>query len=131
MRPVSGEHVCTECAAIMRPCGNLDYFPVDKDLRRELINRLHGVSRDHGHAKAIIERWRTTQRAAPKEADLIELAGETRNEADGLSSGCSKCNGAYWVVVNGEARRCECTRGRALRQMDRQRNERREIANAR
>jgi hypothetical protein len=121
MAPITN---CETCKRLIRLCSGLDYFPADQEVRGILIERLHTLARDHQHAKAMIDRWLETEVVAPKVANLVSLAAGTRNEADELSSGCSECKGEYWVVVEGEARRCKCARGEALRQMARRAAER-------
>jgi len=90
---------------------------VDAEVRRLLVERLHCLAKDHQHARAMIDRWLETRTAAPKVADLVSLASETRT-AQALPAGCASCGGEYWVVGPNGATRCNCARGSALRQLE-------------
>jgi hypothetical protein len=116
MEPGKGN--CETCKRLIRLCGNLDYFPVDPQIRLLLVERLHRLAGDHQHAKAMIDRWLDTQTAAPKVADLVSLAAQVRTASQGLPAGCPVCNGQPWVEGPDGWGRCSCGRGQALHQMD-------------
>jgi|SRR5579871_3215993 len=106
---------CATCAGLIRLCGGLDFFPADAEVRRLLIERLHVVSANHDHAKAIINAWLTTETTAPKVADLVNLSKKIREPGKGeLPAGCNICRGEYWVITELGAMRCRCARGQAL-----------------
>jgi hypothetical protein len=121
----NGKGSCSVCTGLIRLCGGLDYFPSDIEVRKLLVERLHRVAKSHEHAKGMIDRWLDTKTAAPKVADLVDLATAVRIASDSLPAGCDVCRGEPWVVVERGARRCTCTRGQALRAKDAQREEER------
>jgi hypothetical protein len=51
-------------------------------------------------------------------------SGKGERTAQGLPAGCSRCNGAPFVIHDRGAGRCACPRGQALRQMDQHRGKR-------
>jgi len=111
-----GNSDCDFCKRLIRLCSGLDYFPADAEVRRLLIERLHVVSANHEHAKAMINAWLTTETAAPKVADLVKLSKAVRRPGDtSLPPGCNACNSGYWVITENGADRCQCARGQALR----------------
>jgi hypothetical protein len=111
-----GKSNCVTCAGLLRLCGNLDFFPADAEVRKLLVERLHGLARDHQQAKAMIDRWISGHAMAPKVSDLVGLAAETRKIAEGpLPAGCEVCDGANWVMAEKGMTRCSCQRGQALR----------------
>lgn len=117
-----GKHNCATCAGLIRLCSGLDFFPADAEVRRLLVERLHRLANSHEHARAMVERWLDTQTAAPKVADLVELATTVCSEPrSALPAGCDRCDGAWFVVTDQGAARCTCARGQALLQMDRRR----------
>jgi hypothetical protein len=114
----AGNTNCQDCANYIRLCSGLDFFPSDVEVRRLLVERLHRSAKNHGHAKAMIERWLDTQTVAPKVVDLIRLAGEVRIEMSNLPKGCEICSGQPFVVTDRGAQRCGCARGEALKAME-------------
>ena len=114
----AGKTSCQVCAALIRLCSGLDFFPSDVEVRRLLVERLHRSAKNHDHAKAMIERWLDIQTEAPKAVDLIRLAGEVRIEIANLPKGCEICCGHPFVVTDRGAQRCMCARGQALKAMD-------------
>jgi hypothetical protein len=121
MEPNKGN--CERCKALIRLCGGLDYFSADPEVRLLLIERLHRLASDHAHARAMVDHWLDTQTVAPKVSDLVSLAAQVRTSSSGLPVGCDVCHGDVWVIGNRGAARCTCPRGQALRQMDRQREQ--------
>lgn len=118
----SGKGSCTVCGGLIRLCGGLDFFPVDVEIRRLLVERLHRLARDHKHAGRMIDHWLDTQAAAPKVADLVSLSNNVRSEQAALPDACDACHGEPWIVPDERgARRCECARGHALAAKDRER----------
>jgi hypothetical protein len=109
--------MCVVCAGLIRLCRNLDFFSPDMEIRRLLIDQLHGIADDHDHAKTMIYQWLKSSPAAPKVSDFLRMAQETRKQ-DALPAGCGQCRGEPFVVQEDGARRCTCPRGQALRQMD-------------
>src|SRR5690242_7130247 len=61
-----GKGSCAACTALIRLCSGLDFFPVDAEVRKLLVERLHRLARNHDHAKLMVDRWLETQTAAPK-----------------------------------------------------------------
>lgn len=122
---MEAKDTCATCAALIRLCAGMDFFPADAEVRRLLVGRLHRLAKNHDHAKAMINRWLDTQTAAPKVADLVALAGEVPSTPGAsLPAPCEECaaNGGNWRVVHrGGAEgmdRCLCARGVALRALD-------------
>ncbi|HXS94174.1 MAG TPA: hypothetical protein VN736_06175 [Candidatus Limnocylindrales bacterium] len=95
-----------------------------------MIERLHALAKNHDHAQAMIAKWLNTQTAAPKVANLVDLAGEVRAEHQTLPDGCNVCRGELWIVVETGAKRCSCARGLALKAKDRAREDERRAKNA-
>ena len=92
-------HSCPECTRLIRLCSGLDFFPADGEVRRLLIDSLHGNSRNHDQAKAIIEHWLRTQTTAPKVANLVALARDLRENIS-LPPGCEICRGEPWIITD-------------------------------
>jgi hypothetical protein len=115
-----GKDNCPVCAGLIRLCAGLDFFPADLEVRWLLVRRLHGLAKDHQHAKAMISRWLETEVLAPKIANLVSLAAQVRI-GPALPAGCDICGGQPFVVNEFGAGRCTCARGQALRQLDRAR----------
>ncbi len=119
-----GRVAATNARASCGSRSNLDFFPVDVEVRTLLVaERFHRVAKDHQHAQAMIDHWLDTQPAAPKVADLVSLASSVRSPSSpGLPEGCGICQGEPFVFVEerGGADRCTCPRGQALRQLERQ-----------
>ncbi len=120
---------CTTCAGLIRLCAGLDFFPVDPAIHELLVERLHRLAKDHGHARAMIGCWLDTETVAPKIADLVQLASvvPSPESPDGLPTACDTCkeSGGYYVIVDyphglTAAARCTCARGQRLRERDEQ-----------
>jgi hypothetical protein len=122
---------CAICTGLIRLCSGLDFFPADAEVRRLLVERLHGLAKSHEHAKAMVEHWLEHERAAPKVADLVALAGQVR-VAGALTADCEpKCplcdnhgftgcpeavmhdgSGSLWAVAVCKGIACTCPAGR-------------------
>jgi hypothetical protein len=113
-----GKGNCATCKGLIRLCGGLDFFPADPEVRLLLVERLHRLAKNHDHAKAMIDRWIETQKAAPKVADLVGLSAEVRSDKEPLPTGCEICNGEPWIATDRGAKRCSCIRGQTLRTKD-------------
>jgi hypothetical protein len=70
----------------------------------------------------MVDAWLETEKAAPKIADLVHLAATVRSKPE-LPTGCEVCRGEPFIANDSRAARCTCARGKALREMDRRREQ--------
>ena len=133
---------CAEQIARLR---QFPTFPKSPIGQKELVHTLHRYAKSEDHCKRIVDRACISGRLdeageptafCPVAGDLVRLAGEVPI-AQEVPPGCEYCAGTGWISVprvytdpisgrvisTDHARRCDCARGRHLREMDLQRAE--------
>ena len=106
------------CRTQLERCDSLDLWNTVSDAgKRELLRALVESTVDGAHAKVVIDTWLKRSPKRPTPFDLHAIADETRPE-EKLPEGCGACHGDVWIVTAAGAARCDCARGRYLREKD-------------
>jgi hypothetical protein len=99
----------------------LKFFPTRNSVLAEIGKLLNSICANDGEARDLVDAICEEHDEWPGPATVRQIYGSVSARKK-LPDGCSLCipQGGFFVMVDGVACRCECARGRALRQTGRQ-----------